>query len=53
MVNMVTHTEAGSFEISKHKNLLEKPSSVQTLLISLEFVINLKHNIAVSNLARS
>ena len=25
MMKMVTHTEARTFEISKHKNLLEKP----------------------------
>ena len=37
MVKMVTHIEARSFEISKLKNLLEKPSN---LLRPLEFVIH-------------
>ena len=32
---MVTHTEAQTFEISKFKDLIEKP---ETLLRSLEFV---------------
>ena len=37
MVKMVTHIEARSFEISKFKNLLQKPSN---LMRSLEFVIH-------------
>ena len=38
MVNMVTRTKARKFEISKHKNFLEKSSNHQPLLISVEFV---------------
>ena len=52
----MTHTEAQVIEISKHKNLLKKPSNLETILKSLELVIhqNLEHDaIAVSHLARS
>ena len=56
MAKMMTHTEAKRFEISKYKNVFEKPANLQTLMRSLEFAIhkNLEHDaIVVSNLARS
>ena len=56
MLKMVTYIEGRSFEISKHKNSLQKPSNPQVLLKSLEFVVyqNLEYGtIAVSNLAKS
>ena len=56
MLKMVTYIEGRSFEISKHKSRLQKPSNPQVLLRSLEFVVyqNLEYDtIAVSNLAKS
>ena len=56
MLKIVTYIEGRSFEISKHKNSLQKPSNPQVLLRSLEFVVyqNLEYGtIAVSNLAKS